>query len=375
MLPSAPDAVGQEVRNLIALQCRDALMVQRAQGAKEIQQESFMEKTFHGSEAHSSSLRTFLKGESPFELFFERVPISNNRPGNELCGDTNGMMLEVREIFHCDPAAVCCTQDDGLTFEFLAKHQGKKLTGRNLIDRSLKVVKHYKFFLKYFKEYADANKDNPSGLKLEDMCLYVRQKTYVLFRGSQNAGGGNKTKEFLEENMPVKYFPNGWFVFVMFGPMAVAGFTFGCLSEDDSNVQKIGREETRRNELEQKKRERESGVGGYVPSDYTRGSTISEKAKAAFLAQSELDNEKKNILGLLQQANSDHSATVSELREVRECIRDCKSEQPDFENKKEMDVWSKELHSLTQWRIRVINKLATICQPRGHCASVESRRR
>jgi hypothetical protein len=160
--------------------------------------------------------------------------------------------------------------------------------------------------------------------------------------------------------MPTKYFPNGWFAFVMFGPMSVAGYAFGSLSEDNTNVQKIGREETRKKELVQKKREREAGVGGYVPSDCTRGSTISKKAQAAFLAQSELENEKKNVLGLLQQANSDHLATVSELREVRELIRECKAEQPDVEKTSEMETWSKELYLLTQWRIRVINKLANI---------------
>jgi len=143
--------------------------------------------------------------------------------------------------------------------------------------------------------YAVANKDNPSGLKLKDMCLYVHQKIYVLFRGSQNAGGGNKTKEFLEEDMPTKCFPNGWFSFVMFGPMAVAGFTFGCLSEEDTNVKKIGRDESRKKELEQKKREHEAGVGGYVPSDYTRGSSIGKKAEAAFLAQSELEKRRRRM--------------------------------------------------------------------------------
>ena len=118
------------------------------------------------------------------------------------------------------------------------------------------MIKHCKFFLKYFKEHADENKDNPSGLKLEDMCMCVRTKIYVLFRGSQNAGGGNKTKEYLEETMPAKYFPTGWFAFVLFGPMAVAGFTFACLSEDDTNTAKVGRAETRQLELEQKQKER-----------------------------------------------------------------------------------------------------------------------
>ena len=99
--------------------------------------------------------------------------------------DSGGVMLEIREIFHCDPAGMYCTEDEGLTFEALSQHQGKKLTGRNIIDRALKVVKHYKLFLKFFKEYADANADNPSGLKLEDMCIYVCRKVYVLFRGSQ----------------------------------------------------------------------------------------------------------------------------------------------------------------------------------------------
>jgi len=360
MPPGVPDAVGQEVRNLVALQCRNALMEQKAQGAKEIQQEAFMQKAFHGSEAHASSLKLFLNGENPFEMAFDRIPIVNNRQGNEFRGATGGDMLELRDIFHCDPAACYCTQDEGLTFDVLSSCKGKKLTGRNIIDRSLKVVKHYTFLLKYFKEYADANKDNPSGLKLEHMIAYVRPKVYVSFRGSQNSDGGNKAREYLEEDMPSKHFPNGWFAFLLFGPMPVAGYALGCLGEDDNNVEKIGRAETRKQELVLKQREREAGIGGFQSSDYTGGTTISEKAKAAYLAQSELENEKKNVLGLLQQANSDHTATVAELREVRELIREHKSEQPDIEDQAAMDIFSKELCTLTQWRIRVISKLGNV---------------
>ena len=55
--------------------------------------------------------------------------------------------------------------------------------------------------------------------------------------------------------MPMKYFPNGWFAFVYFCAMAVAGFTFGCLAEDNQNVEKVGRAQSRRKELEQKKNE------------------------------------------------------------------------------------------------------------------------
>ena len=62
---------------------------------------------------HNCTSRGLLK-ESP-ALFFARVPISNNRPGNDLRGDTNSMMLELRDIFHCDPSEVHCTQGEGLT--------------------------------------------------------------------------------------------------------------------------------------------------------------------------------------------------------------------------------------------------------------------
>jgi len=319
-----------------------------------------MNKAFHGSEAHASALRAFLNGKKLHELLFDRIGLINNRPGNELRGSTGGVMLEIREIFHCHPNACCCTEDEGLTFEALSSQSGKKLTGCNIVDGALKVVKHYKQFLKFFKQCADANKDNPSGLKLEDMCIFVRKKVCVLFWGSQNIVGGNKNKECEEDDMPKKHFPNGWFAFVFFGPMPVAGFTLSCLAEDDRNMEKIGRAESRREELQEKKREREAGVGGFVSSDCARGTSVGKKAKAAHLAQTELENDKKNALGLLQQANSDHTATVAELREVRELIREHKEEQPDMEDVALMEGFSEELHSLTQWRIRVISKLGNI---------------
>ena len=49
MPASAHDAVQQEMHNPVDLQCRDALMRQQGKGAKEIQQEDFMNKAFRGS--------------------------------------------------------------------------------------------------------------------------------------------------------------------------------------------------------------------------------------------------------------------------------------------------------------------------------------
>jgi hypothetical protein len=91
----------------------------------------------------------------------------------------------------------------------------------------------------FHKEFVNANGDNPSGTRLEDMLLFVRQKCYVLFKGKKNMVLCKKSKpqgEFVEEDMPVKYFFTGFFAFIVFGPQGISGSTLECLSVDGEHI-------------------------------------------------------------------------------------------------------------------------------------------
>ena len=101
MAPGLHDSVTQEILNLLSLHARDVLMVQKAGGAKDVQQESFVEDVYHGSEAHASLLQQFIDGKSPYDGLFEQLPITNNRPGNNDRAST-GFTLRLRDELTCD---------------------------------------------------------------------------------------------------------------------------------------------------------------------------------------------------------------------------------------------------------------------------------
>ena len=72
-------------------------------GAATDKQITMMYKSFHGSTAYASYADNFLRGAGVFESAFNRVPIENNRAGNEARGDDGGEMLELKELLHCRP--------------------------------------------------------------------------------------------------------------------------------------------------------------------------------------------------------------------------------------------------------------------------------
>jgi len=134
---------------------------------------------------------------------------------------------------------------------------------------------------------------------------------------------------FSDKGMPDKYFPAGWFAFVLFGPMPITGIALACLTEDGKNVEKMSRKDARKLEAEAKTKGRQAGAGGLTT--YARGHSVNDQANIAFLAQQELANERRNIINLLHEANSDHTATLAELKEVRNMTKDLKEDNDDEE--------------------------------------------
>jgi hypothetical protein len=89
-----------EFRNLLAVVCREKCMSDKATGETVGGQHLFHEKLFHGTAEHASVLDMFLAGKGDAASMYEKVPIENNREGNERRTET--YMLELRDIFTCD---------------------------------------------------------------------------------------------------------------------------------------------------------------------------------------------------------------------------------------------------------------------------------
>jgi len=97
-----PDKVLQELRCLLAVEGREMTMGREGEGLKGKEQDQHIGKTFHGSEGHASVLDKFLEGKCPHDQCFNKLPLENNREGNDKRKD--GYVHELKEILHCDPS-------------------------------------------------------------------------------------------------------------------------------------------------------------------------------------------------------------------------------------------------------------------------------
>ena len=82
-----PDAIVQEIRALLAVHGKEVVMTDLASGEKKEGQDNLLGKVFHGSSGvggYVSLLQLFLDGKPPYASAFNKLPIENNREGNEL---------------------------------------------------------------------------------------------------------------------------------------------------------------------------------------------------------------------------------------------------------------------------------------------------
>jgi hypothetical protein len=68
-----PDIVVQEIRNTLALHCRDIVMANKADGEKSDKQALLVGKCFHGTESHASVLKLSVCFFSYCSVFFQVI--------------------------------------------------------------------------------------------------------------------------------------------------------------------------------------------------------------------------------------------------------------------------------------------------------------
>eukprot|EP00797_Seminavis_robusta_P010107 Sro1741_g294620.2 (528) ;mRNA; f:3968-5628 len=296
-------------------------MSDKADGENTSRQQALMEDVFHGSAGYASVLDLFMQGGGEFASIFDRVPIENNREGNEL--RTGGYALVMKDIFSCDEGARYILHARGFTKDALAQNKTERLLGRNIYERALVAIANYKFALKFHDEYCPG-KDHPypSGKGLDDMLLYVRRKMYVMLKGAKNKDGARRVKKpdgsFVEEDMPEKYMFQGYFVFVLYGPKMLTTKTLSCLSVDGKKCAKTGRATAREKELKIKAAERAANEGATGP--YHRGLAVKDKYACATLAMSEYKMASRNVRDLLFHNNASESNCLTQLQQINSML-------------------------------------------------------
>ena len=102
-----PDRLLQEMRSLVAVECRELTYGKRGEGMTGLQQEQYIEKAFHGTDMYASHLNKLIEGKHPYFQLYEFMPLENCREGNEERAKWGGQMLELTEMFHCSSGGSC----------------------------------------------------------------------------------------------------------------------------------------------------------------------------------------------------------------------------------------------------------------------------
>lgn len=95
-----PAAITHQIRNVLAVHCREMVMECGAAGMKEKAQDELAYKVFHGSKGYASVLDMFLEGKGPYASMFETVDLVNNQSSNE--NRSQPYALELKQLFHCN---------------------------------------------------------------------------------------------------------------------------------------------------------------------------------------------------------------------------------------------------------------------------------
>ena len=98
MSKALPDFLLQEIRNLLAVHCREVLMESKADGIKKDGQDVLMQKVFYGSSGYASVIDAFMAGKGFYASMFQVMNLETNRSGNDK--RTGGLMLELLPLFH-----------------------------------------------------------------------------------------------------------------------------------------------------------------------------------------------------------------------------------------------------------------------------------
>lgn len=179
---------------------------------------------------------------------------------------------------------------------------------------------------------------------------------FVKFQGSKDGSGAKRSKlktPVNELDMKNGYIFHGMFAFILFGPQGRSKLRLSCLSKDGDGVVRQSRKETRKIVASEKKKERESGVGGYIPSVYNRGVPIREKAISAHMVLSSHQQKCKSISTLLVCANLDHANLLKEHAEAKESLKE--SLELAEGNKDDEDVVMSRA-----WKSRVLKRLVAV---------------
>ena len=232
MTSKLPDAIVQEIRHLLSVHCKETVYGDAADGADSKGQVKMMEKVYHGSGGYASVMDKFIKGEGEYANCFHKIPMQNNREGNEERSGTTEM-LQLMTVFHCDEESSYIVHERGFTRDALAETKDDKVPGRTLSEKAVSALANYKFALKYTNEFMSGGK-YPSGKTFEDLALFVRQQMYLQFKG----GKSNKTKknnDVTVEEMPDKYLFHGYMAWALYCPYGLGDTTLSCMSVDGKN--------------------------------------------------------------------------------------------------------------------------------------------
>lgn len=370
-----PEHIKQEIQALIAVNCRE--IVHQGKDAKEEAQLEKMRKAFHGAESHASLLKQFMEGKEPFAGCFDKLPLENNREGNQV---GLGCMLNLKDVLTCLPSSQFIVSERGFVIETLQASRGQNLSGRSLNDECRFASANCEIALKFHNDCCP-NGELPSGKSFEDALFCARQKMHVHLHGAKDQQGCNRAVKkmsadhqealaraieegtdmpaapspIVEEDMPEECFFTGHFAFALFHPDGCSMVSLSCFAVDGTGVKtKGGRKEARKKEAAEKHLNREKE---HCPDDCNRrGVSSTQMAVAANIAQREEIENTRRIHDQMSIACNSHQSHTRELQTVNSMLAEARrlaNEAPSSEH-------DQEIEHLTGWKGEICTNLQSI---------------
>ncbi|CAB9523594.1 unknown protein [Seminavis robusta] len=304
---SMPAYVMQELRNTVAVYCRELVMGNK--DMKDSSQEDMMYSCYHGDTTRMSHVQALTKGEEPFTEMFYKLELETNREGNEERAQARvNYMLELKGTFHLILDKRIIVYENGFTEKSLSEDgKSAKVSARNIYDKARFSIANYRIALVFYKEYAGTMEPgvNPSGQNFDDMILFVHKKIFIALGGktrkrtlTKKEKEAGKVFDKTEDNMP------------------------------ENKVEKKSRKDAREEQAKQKAYEHSVDEG--ADETFKRGVPLQDKKIAVQMAAAAHASQQKNARDLLAIANADHAATSKEFFQVLQAMKDAPEEKKEM---------------------------------------------
>jgi hypothetical protein len=229
---SLPGKIRDEIRRTAALRlysyiCSQSQLKLRCQLTK-------IQDMYHGNETHISQIDQIVNGRPPFdELYNKSIEVITNGTTT----NTNATVLTLkRELYRSKFPYVAGKEITRKILETNSFQGHNLVSGRALLESAKLTLKTIRKAVAISKNYVDSNgTPKHSGHTIDDVLESILDEMYTVLNGKNRIEEANSSPSNLN-NSPCDptWFFQGWFVFVLYGPLQSPNQRLSILEEGEN---------------------------------------------------------------------------------------------------------------------------------------------